>query len=185
MSFSIVVFQGPSASGKSTLQARLGVPKIVTWTSRQPRAGEQDGVDYHFATREQIELMFRQGLMLEMSEYRDNLYGTSISSIEEAGKDGQVRSTVMDAPGAKLVKEKWGDRVLLIGVLADREQLAKRLFDRKVSIAEQEQRLLSYDQEKSALSACDLVIHNSERQFRTAEKVIDYIREGITHAARK
>ncbi|WDF51123.1 guanylate kinase [Paenibacillus sp. KACC 21273] len=88
MSFSIVVFQGPSASGKSTLQARLGVPKIVTWTSRQPRAGEQDGVDYHFATREQIELMFRQGLMLEMSEYRNNLYGTSISSIEDAGKDG-------------------------------------------------------------------------------------------------
>jgi len=167
MSFSIVIFQGPSASGKSTLQARLGVPKIVTWTSRQPRAGEQDGIDYHFATREQIELMFRQGLMLEMSEYRNNLYGTSISSIEDAGKDG------------------WGDRVLLIGVVAEREQLAKRLFDRKVSIAEQEQRLLSYDQEKSALSACDLIIHNSEGQLRTAEKVIDFIREGITHSARQ
>ncbi|WDF51124.1 hypothetical protein PQ460_01325 [Paenibacillus sp. KACC 21273] len=91
----------------------------------------------------------------------------------------------MDPPGAKLVKEKWGDRVLLIGVLADREQLAKRLFDRKVSIDEQEQRLQSYDQERVALSECDLIIHNSEGQLRTAEKVIDYIREGITRTARK
>lgn len=180
MSFSIVVFQGPSASGKSTLQARLGLPKIVTWTSREPRAGEQEGVDYHFATREQIELMFRQGLMLEVSEYRQNLYGTSISSIEDAGKDGQVRSTVMDAAGARLVKEKWGERVLLIGVLAERDDLAKRLFERKVSIAEQEHRLHSYDQESAALSQCDLIIHNSTGQLRTAEKIIDYIREGMT-----
>ncbi|WP_458120858.1 guanylate kinase [Paenibacillus sp. Z6-24] len=179
MSFSIVIFQGPSASGKSTLQARLGLPRVVTWTSRSPRPGEQDGREYHFATREQMELMHRQGLMLEISEYRGNLYGTSIRSLEEDGHSSQVRSSVMDARGARLVKELLGERALLIGVSASREQLARRLFERKVSIEEQELRMASFDEEMAALSQCDLIIRNGDGQLRTAETIIDYIREGI------
>ncbi|WP_411344267.1 guanylate kinase [Paenibacillus sp. WLX1005] len=179
MSFSIVIFQGPSASGKSTLQARLGLPKIVTWTSRTPRTGEQDGVDYHFATREQMEVMNRQSLMLEISEYRGNLYGTARSSLDEAVRDQQPRSSVMDAPGAALVKRQLGDKALLIGVSASREQLAQRLFDRKVSVEEQQLRLASFDQEIAALSQCDVIIRNGEGQLRTAERVVDFIRAGI------
>ncbi len=179
MSFSIVIFQGPSASGKSTLQARLGLPKIVTWTSREPRAGEQDGVDYHFATREQMEVMDRQGFMLETSEYRGNLYGTALSSLEEAVRDQQPRSSVMDAPGAALVKRQLGEKALLIGVSASREQLAQRLFDRKVSVEEQQLRLASFDEEIAALAQCDLIIRNGEGQLRTAENIIDCIRAGL------
>lgn len=179
MSFSIIVFQGPSASGKSTLQARLGLPRIVTWTSRAPRAGEQDGREYHFATREQMELMHRQGRMLEINEYRGNLYGTSISSLEEAGQDGQARSSVMEAKGARLVKHLLGERALLIGVSASREQLERRLFERKVSIEEQQFRMASFDEEIAALSQCDIVIRNDESQFRVAESIIDYIRLGL------
>ncbi|WP_322906938.1 guanylate kinase [Paenibacillus campi] len=179
MSFSIVIFQGPSASGKSTLQSRLGLPRIVTWTSRAPRAGEQDGREYHFATREQIELMHRQGLMLEINEYRGNLYGTSIGSLEQAGQDGQPRSSVMEAQGARLVKQLLGERALLIGVSASREQLERRLFERKVSIQEQQLRMASFDEEIAALAQCDIVIRNDANQFCVSESIIDYIRAGL------
>jgi len=179
MSFSIVIFQGPSASGKSTLQGRLGLPRIVTWTSREPRTGEQDGREYHFATREQMERMHQQGQMLEINEYRGNLYGTSLQSLEQAGEQGQARSSVMEAQGAKLVKQLLGERALLIGISASREQLERRLAERNVSMEEQELRMASFDEEMAALSQCDLIIRNDNGQLHTAEAIIDCLRAGL------
>ncbi|MGO4376505.1 guanylate kinase, partial [Paenibacillus sp. MCAF20] len=58
MNLSLVVLQGPSASGKSTIQSMLGLQRIVTWTSRSPRAGEVDGVDYFFKTEAEMQNLY-------------------------------------------------------------------------------------------------------------------------------
>ncbi len=179
MSIMLVVFQGPSASGKSTLQALLDLPKVVTWTSRKPREGEKEGVDYHFVTKEMMCEMFEKGNMLEMTEYQENYYGTSMLSINQIMNGKQRYSIVMDAKGVKLLKARFLDKVLAIGVTADKEQCKSRLLSRNADEKDIRHRLASFEEEISALSQCDIVIYNSEDNREEAENMISYLKRGL------
>ena len=177
--YRIIIFQGPSASGKSTLQAMLGLPRVVTWTSRPPRDGEKHGQHYFFATREVIESMYREGGMAEMSTYHGELYGTSLRSLQEAIEGGTTVSTVMDAQGAAVVKNLFPDQTLLIGIAADREHIHKRLLERRSSPEEIERRLRGFDQETQSLGQCDLIINNNDEQLQKAEAVIQLLKQAL------
>jgi len=179
MSFKLIVFQGPSASGKSTLQALLDIPKVVTWTSRAPREGEVNGVDYHFVTKEIMCEMFEKGNMLEMTEYQGNYYGTSMLSINEIMNGQQMNSVVMDAKGVKILKERFRDWILVIGVTADKEQCRLRLLSRNTDDKDVTRRLTSYEEEMSTLSQCDIVICNTDENREKAKRMISYIKRGL------
>ncbi|NGZ76307.1 guanylate kinase [Saccharibacillus alkalitolerans] len=176
MNVSLVVFQGPSASGKTTLQAVLGLPRIVTWTSRAPREGEIDGVDYHFAERETLERMMREGRMLETSEYRGHLYGTSLASIEETARGGGLRSIVLDPSGARVARELLGERALLLGVSASRAECEARLLARGSDAAQIAARLAGYDEEIAALEGCDLIVRSGEGGLERAGEIVRALR---------
>ena len=82
----VIVISGPSGSGKSTvINALCKVDETlqlsVSATTRTPRRGEVDGVDYHFLSKAEFEGHIRQGSFLEWAEYGDNLYGTLKSEI--------------------------------------------------------------------------------------------------------
>ncbi|OAB34888.1 hypothetical protein PMSD_14110 [Paenibacillus macquariensis subsp. defensor] len=179
MSFKLIIFQGPSAAGKSTLQALLDLPKVVTWTSRASREGEVNGVDYHFVTKETMCEMFIGGDMLEMTEYQGNYYGTSIVAINQIMNAKQMNSVVMDAKGVKILKERFHDRILVIGVTADKEQCRLRLLSRNTDDKDVTRRLASYEEEVSTLSQCDLVIYNTEENREKAKRMISYIKRGL------
>lgn len=180
MSFVLVVLQGPSASGKSTLQARLGLPRIVTWTSRPPREGEVEGKDYFFGSREQLQAMYDGGGLLEMTEYQGNLYGTALASIVSAIQGKSPRSVVLDAFGAQKVKALYQDRVLLVGIYADKEQCRERLAKRGASEEEMDRRLASYDEEVRELFHCDVIIPNSDKRREQTEGFMQWIRGALT-----
>ncbi|KAA1094547.1 hypothetical protein PGT21_024541 [Puccinia graminis f. sp. tritici] len=93
----IVVF-GPSGSGKSTLIKRLQAsqdwPKFgfsVSHTTRKPRAGEADGVAYHFVSRESFQEMVTKGEFIEHAEFGGNCYGTSLKAVSEVSEHQKKR----------------------------------------------------------------------------------------------
>ncbi|TVX99759.1 guanylate kinase [Cohnella terricola] len=179
MSICLVVLQGPSASGKSTIQSRLGLPRIVTWTSRSPREGESDGVDYHFKSRSEMERLYELGQMLEMTEYHGNLYGTPLKLIEETVRDSEMKSMILDGAGSRKVKAMFRDNVLLIGIKASKEDCEKRLSLRGHGFEEIRTRLSSFDREIAELSHCDVILNNTDDNKGKIDMLTDFIREGL------
>ena len=100
----IYAIVGPSASGKDTLarflSERLGYNSIVSWTSRPPRAGEENGEDYWFVSREEFESTKSRGAFIEWSEFNGWFYGTPYSAIQKEvnvgvfNLDGLVSQTI-------------------------------------------------------------------------------------------
>lgn len=87
---------GHSASGKSTIERKLdslGIPRIISYTTRPPRKGEKDGVDYHFITINKFAELHDAGFFAEEAKYRDWLYGLSIDGVLYKEKDYVVAVT--------------------------------------------------------------------------------------------
>ena len=105
------VITGPSGVGKSTLIKKLlaefphDFGFSVSHTTRDPRPGEQDGVDYHFVTREQMKRDIDAGLFVEHAEVHGNLYGTSIAAVQDVMKKGRVCLLDIDVQGAESVRK--------------------------------------------------------------------------------
>ena len=105
------VITGPSGVGKSTLIKKLMAEFpgqfgfSVSHTTREPRAGEQAGVDYHFVTRDQMQQDIDAGLFVEHAEVHGNLYGTSIEAVQAVTRQGKVCLLDIDVQGAESVRQ--------------------------------------------------------------------------------
>ena len=105
----LVVISGPSGVGKTTISEALleqpGFDRVVTATSRPPRPGERDGIDYRFITEE----AFRDGIdrdeFLETARVHGHLYGTPRDQVEEGLRKGKTLLLVIDVQGARRVRE--------------------------------------------------------------------------------
>ncbi|GAA0404305.1 guanylate kinase [Paenibacillus motobuensis] len=179
MSILLVVLQGPSASGKSTIQSKLGLPRVVTWTSRLPREGEIDGVDYFFRTKEEMQRLYEQGQMIEMTRYHGNFYGTPIQLLEDIFHKSERRSVILDEAGAKKIKQFFNDKILIIGVKAERHECAQRLEARGHSTSDINARLETFEVEIDALSHCDLVLNNTYWNREKIDQIVQYLKEGL------
>lgn len=106
----LVLVVAPSGSGKDTLMeaAEAAFPHLktlVTCTTREPRRGEVQDVDYHFLTREVFQKKIEQGEFLEWAEYGGNVYGTLKASIEEVVSRGELLLATIEVQGARRVRE--------------------------------------------------------------------------------
>ena len=116
-----IVISGPSGVGKSTLVGMLikSFPDAfgfcVSHTTRDPREGEVDGVNYHFTTEDEFQKVVDEGKFLEHATVHGNLYGTSIQAVNEVRKSGKLCLLDIDINGVKLVKEtKIAPRYLFV-----------------------------------------------------------------------
>ena len=105
----VIVISGPSGAGKSTVtealcEADKTLRLSVSATTREPRQGEVDGVDYHFLSRSEFENAVRGDRFLEWAEYGDNLYGTLKSEIEAAREAGRDAILVIDPEGSSQIR---------------------------------------------------------------------------------
>lgn len=131
----LVVISGPSGAGKGTLCKELldrnpGIKLSVSCTTRQPRAGEIDGVNYNFVTQEQFLEMVEQDAFLEHAQVYDNYYGTPYSGIEKKLDEGYDVILEIDIQGALKVKDRYPEGLFLFILPPTMEELKNRIRKR-------------------------------------------------------
>lgn len=128
----LIVLSGPSGAGKSTvisrlLQQRSDIHFSVSFTTRKPRAGEVDGVNYNFVDAPEFERMIRDGELLEFAQYVGNYYGTSLKVIRDHLEKGTDVLLDIEVQGAASVREKCPEAVTIFLIPPSMEELAARL----------------------------------------------------------
>ncbi len=131
----LVIFSGPSGSGKGTvlrslLSGRGDITVSISATTRAPRPGERDGVDYFFRTQEDFERMIREEQLLEYARYSGNYYGTPASFIRSQRDQGRHVLLEIEVQGALQVMERCPDAVSVFLVPPSMQELEDRLRGR-------------------------------------------------------
>jgi guanylate kinase len=144
----------------------------VSATTRAPRPGEVDGVQYHFVTRPEFEGMVAAGEMLEWAEYAGNLYGTPRGPVEERLAAGTYALLEIELQGARQVRQAMPEARLVFLAPPSREELARRLVGRgtedEAAIAE---RLGVAEVEMAAACEFDVVLVNDTLEHAADELV--------------
>ncbi|KAJ9133819.1 Guanylate kinase [Pleurostoma richardsiae] len=155
-----IVISGPSGVGKGTLYKLLFArhPNTftlsVSHTTRKPRPGEQDGVDYHFVSKEEFEDLVAKHGFVEHAQFGSNLYGTSKKTIEDQSAKGQVVVLDIEMEGVKQVRSKPDFKARYVFIKPpSEEELEKRLRGRGTESEDSIQKRL--DQAKRELAYAD------------------------------
>jgi guanylate kinase len=143
----LFIVSAPSGTGKTTLVERLvqcvpGLRMSRSYTSRLARAGEQDGVDYNFITRERFETMVREGQFLEWADVFGNYYGTAIADTEAVLSRGEDVVLVIDVQGARQVRSRGIETIDIFVLPPSAAALEQRLRGRSKDSEEQIRRRL-------------------------------------------
>ena len=164
----IIVVSGPSGVGKTTLVETMlehssSIVRSVSATTRLPRSGETDGVDYHFLPKSEFERLIEQNGLVEWTKYGENYYGTLKSTLESTIKAGKDIMLIIDVDGAIQLK-KLGLSCLLIFILPPSVQiLRQRLEERKTETeSELNQRLERAKAEFDLVAYYDYCVVNDQ-----------------------
>ncbi|MBQ9806101.1 MAG: guanylate kinase [Clostridia bacterium] len=163
----LVVVSGPAGSGKGTVNGMLLETKeyvySVSATTRAPRPGEMDGVNYHFITREEFEERIKDGKMLEYTEYCGNYYGTPLEEAIEVLESGKNLLLEIEVEGALNVKRLYPEAVLIMllppSFAIQEERLRRRATETEEKILA---RLERTKEELRALPLYDYVVYNHD-----------------------
>ena len=159
----ILIISAPSGAGKTTLCRALlerfpTMKESVSYTTRPPRAGEVHGEDYFFVSREEFQRMIDADAFAEWAEVHGNLYGTALSTIDEARKSGVDLVLDIDCQGARRLKEQIERCVYIFILPPSMDELRRRLENRS----------------SDAREAIDLRIERAAGEIREA-RWYDYI----------
>ena len=184
----LVIISGPSGVGKDTIIDALRRREretgrngkrhyVVTCTTRPPRDGERDGVDYQFIDREEFLRIYRARGFLEANEVHKNWYGSPRDQVREALIAGRDVILKIDVQGAQVVKERVPDALLIFVVPPSLETLFHRLKTRATESADE----LELRQRNAAIELArqddyDYVVVNETGQVeRTAERIDEIV----------
>lgn len=165
----IFVISAPSGAGKTTLLRRVmsllpGLAFSVSHTTRGPRPGEREGVDYYFVDQETFLAMQARGEFLEWAEVHSNYYGTSRETVEKSLASGLDLILDIDVQGADQIREKLGGGATFIFIAPPSwEELRRRLTGRGTDSADTvELRIRNAWREMAAVERYDYVIVNGD-----------------------
>ncbi len=183
----LIVISGPSGVGKTSvcaaLLARPGFRRVITSTSRPPRPGERDGIDYHFLSDEEFQAAVRRGEFLEHARVHGHLYGTPRKEVGAGLAEGLRVLLNIDVQGARQIREKvrGGERIPLTQVFLlppTIEELTRRLASRGTedsrSVKERLERAIAEMEERTEY---DHVIVNDE-VTAAVERILEVLDPG-------
>ena len=144
----LIVISGPSGAGKGTICSNIRgeMPNLVysvSMTTREPRVGEKEGINYFFRTKEEFESLLSEDAFLEYAKVYDNYYGTPKQHVMNLLDEGKSVLLEIDIQGAMQVKERFSDAVFIYIVPPSLTELSERLrgtdakevIDKRLSLA--------------------------------------------------
>lgn len=179
----LVVISGPSGVGKDavlkSLQQRdLPLHFVVTMTSRQPRNGEADGVDYFFVSREQFEGLIAQDEFIEHALVYQDYKGIPKGQIRQAMKSNKDVILRVDVQGAQTLRRLFPEAVLIFLIPTNEKEWYERLRNRKTETPDSlALRLKTAKEELEYLPEFDYVVVNAQDRL---EETVDTIASIIT-----
>ena len=164
----LTVVSGFSGAGKGTVMKRL-IQKYddyalsISVTTRKPREGERDGIEYFFKTKEEVETMIENDEFLEYARYVDNYYGTPRFYVEEMLAKGKNVILEIEIQGAMQIKAKNPEAVLVFVTPPSFEELCNRLVGRGTETADViESRLRRASEEAEGMPSYDYILVNDQ-----------------------
>ena len=184
-----ITISAPSGSGKTTLCKALQLvePEIewsISYTTREKRSIEENGVDYFFISEEEFEDLIIQGHFVEWQNVHGFYYGTSVSNLENAIENDKIMLIEMDVKGSMSIKELYPDQTFSIFIMPPsisqlRERLRSRGTDseKRINI-----RLKRFQEEMEFREKFDYVMINEDLDLAKIElqKTINKLKQGVT-----
>lgn len=198
----LVILSGFSGSGKGTIMNLLmsryeeNYALSISATTRKPRAGEQEGREYFFKSREEFEKMIEKNELIEYALYVENYYGTPKAYVEEQLEAGRDVILEIEIQGARKVKEMFPDTLLLFVTPPDADTLKKRLMGRgtdeesvvsarlsrafeEASGVEDYDYLIINDELEDCVNEVHSIIQNEHRKVKRNQELIHRMKEEL------
>lgn len=165
----LIVLSGPSGVGKGTVRQAIFSQEdtkfeySISVTTRKPREGERNGVDYFFKTREEFEHMIENKKLLEWAEYVGNYYGTPVDYVEQTLSEGKDVFLEIEVQGALQVREAFPEGLFIFLAPPSLSELQNRIITRGTESEELIQnRMAAAKEEIEMMDAYDYVVENDD-----------------------
>ncbi len=174
----LIIVSAPSGAGKGSLlkRVRAAMPELavtVSATTRSPRPGEVDGVDYYFMTQEAFKRLIAQDAFIEWAQVHENLYGTLKAELERHLSAGRTVVLELDVQGMRSVKRLYPKARSIFIAPPTMEELERRLILRGVNnAADMTVRLRNAATEMAAREEFDCVVVNDDIEQAAAELLV-------------
>ena len=180
----LVILSGVSGAGKDTIKNELikrveNVTSLPSFTSRKPRIGEEEGVQYHFITKEEFKERINNGEFYEYDIHHEEYYGTSKKLMNEKIQSGKIIVKDIEVNGTENLIKKLKNETKLVTIFlrVNKKELKRRLLNRgdNLSEAQMELRLNRLEYEESKMNLYDYVIKNDDLE-KTVQIIMTIIK---------
>jgi guanylate kinase len=172
----LIVLSGPSGVGKGTVRKAIFSQEdtkfeySISMTTRKPREGEVDGIDYFFKSREEFEELIEQGKLLEYAEFVGNYYGTPVDYVRETINNGKDVFLEIEVQGAQQVRDKFPEGLFIFLAPPSLSELQNRLVTRGTETNEVIQgRLNTARKEIEMMNFYDYIVENDKIENAVAK----------------
>jgi guanylate kinase len=193
----LIVLSGPSGVGKGTVRKAIFSQQdtefeySISMTTRNPREGEVNGVDYFFKSREEFEELIEQDRLLEYAEFVGNYYGTPVDYVRETLDAGKDVFLEIEVKGARQVREKFPEGLFIFLMPPSLNELKNRIVTRGTETDDLiNNRLLTAREEIEMMDLYDYIVENDQVDL-ASERIIAIVkaehcrRERVEHRYKK